>query len=160
MKRFEALGMSRSQAEALTEHITEVICANKEALAATFVSRGDLERVTVQQEAKLSNMRTEVSKDLEKQQGTMAAMKSDVRHEIDKLTASQRLDLNLEKGRMRDDLQALRDKSTTLELKLDREANELKTLIERTKTDTTRYTIYLISAAAGVAFTVSRLIGM
>lgn len=39
-----------------------------------------------------------VSKDLEKQQGFLDRMKSDVRHEIDKLTASQRLDLNLEKG--------------------------------------------------------------
>ena len=28
------------------------------------------------------------------------------RYEVDKLTASQRLDLNLEKGRMRDELQA------------------------------------------------------
>ena len=38
-------------------------------------------------------------------------------YEIDKLTASQRLDLNLEKGRMRDELQMLRDKSNELEIK-------------------------------------------
>jgi hypothetical protein len=40
------------------------------------------------------------------------------RYEIDKLTASQRLDLNLEKGRMRDELQMLRDKSNELEIKV------------------------------------------
>jgi hypothetical protein len=39
-------------------------------------------------------------------------------YEIDKLTASQRLDLNLEKGRMRDELQMLRDKSNELEIKV------------------------------------------
>lgn len=40
------------------------------------------------------------------------------RYEIDKLTASQRLDLNLEKGRMRDELQSLRDKTNELEIKV------------------------------------------
>ena len=43
------------------------------------------------------------------------------RYEIDKLTASQRLDLNLEKGRMRDELQMLRDKTNELEIKVGRE---------------------------------------
>ena len=42
------------------------------------------------------------------------------RYEIDKLTASQRLDLNLEKGRMRDELQMLRDKTNELEIKVGR----------------------------------------
>ena len=40
------------------------------------------------------------------------------RYEIDKLTASQRLDLNLEKGRMRDELQMVRDKTNELEIKV------------------------------------------
>lgn len=39
-------------------------------------------------------------------------------YEIDKLTASQRLDLNLEKGRMRDELQSQRDKTNELEIKV------------------------------------------
>ena len=79
------------------------------------------------------------------------------RHEIDKLTASQRLDLNLEKGRMRcaataclprdarrnklsrclthmsrcrDELQALRDKANELEIKIDKEINMLKAAVE------------------------------
>ena len=39
---------------------------------------------------------------------------------MDKLSSSQRLDLNLEKGRMRDELQALRDKSNEMEIKMDR----------------------------------------
>ena len=42
------------------------------------------------------------------------------RYEVDKLSSSQRLDLNLEKGRMRDELQALRDKSNEMEIKMDR----------------------------------------
>jgi hypothetical protein len=37
-------------------------------------------------------------KDLERQQAYLEKIKADLRHEIDKLSASQRLDLNLEKG--------------------------------------------------------------
>lgn len=41
--------------------------------------------------------------------------------QVDKLTANQKLDLNLERGRLRDDLQLLRDKLTTLRTSLERE---------------------------------------
>ena len=61
------------------------------------------------------------------------------RYEIDKLTASQRLDLNLEKGRMRDELQALRDKTNELEIKMDKETNSLKAAVEQTKNETIKY---------------------
>ena len=46
------------------------------------------------------------------------------RYEVDKLSSSQRLDLNLEKGRMRDELQALRDKSNEMEIKMDRSVHD------------------------------------
>ena len=47
------------------------------------------------------------------------------RYEVDKLSSSQRLDLNLEKGRMRDELQALRDKSNEMEIKMDRSVHAI-----------------------------------
>ena len=50
----------------------------------------------------------------------MAKLAAGCRYEVDKLSSSQRLDLNLEKGRMRDELQALRDKSNEMEIKMDR----------------------------------------
>ena len=45
MRRFEKIGMSRQQSEALTEHLTEVLVINKEKITEAFVSRGALERV-------------------------------------------------------------------------------------------------------------------
>jgi hypothetical protein len=54
---------------------------------------------------------------------------------VDKLSASQRLDLNLEKGRMRDELQVLRDKSNEMEIKMDRETNALKAAVEQSKNE-------------------------
>ena len=45
MRRFEKIGMSRQQSEALTEHLTEVLVINKEKISEAFVTRGALERV-------------------------------------------------------------------------------------------------------------------
>ena len=37
--------MTRPQSEALTEHITEVLCVNKEKISESFVSKAALEKV-------------------------------------------------------------------------------------------------------------------
>lgn len=63
----------------------------------------------LEQEARLGGFKAELiqkqdmhlatlQKDLDRQQNFLDKTRSEVRHEIDKLTASQRLDLNLEKG--------------------------------------------------------------
>lgn len=79
------------------------------------------------------------------------------RYEIDKLTASQRLDLNLEKGRMRDELQALRDKANELEIKIDKEINMLKATLEITKNETIKYSLGMMLAFATAGLGAARL---
>lgn len=66
-------------------------------------------QVSLEQDARINSFKAELiqkqdmhlatlQKDLDRQQNYLDKMRSEVRHEIDKLTASQRLDLNLEKG--------------------------------------------------------------
>ena len=45
MRRLEALGLSRGQAEALTQHLTTILCQNKEKLEEFFASKVALEKV-------------------------------------------------------------------------------------------------------------------
>ena len=45
MRRFERIGLTGNQAEALTNHVTELICLNKEKISEQFVSKAALERV-------------------------------------------------------------------------------------------------------------------
>ena len=108
-RRFEAAGLARAQAEALTEHITTAVVLDRVRLSEKFVARADLEKVLVEQDARVGSLKAELvqkqeahlatlHKDLERQQNFLEKMRSETRHEIDKLTASQRLDLNLEKG--------------------------------------------------------------
>lgn len=80
------------------------------------------------------------------------------RYEVDKLTASQRLDLNLEKGRMRDELQALRDKANELEVKMDKETNSLKAGVEQTKNETIKYCLGMMLAFTTAGLGAARLV--
>lgn len=45
MKRLEALGLTRGQAEALTQHLTVVLCSNREKLEEFYASKVALEMV-------------------------------------------------------------------------------------------------------------------
>ena len=45
VRNLEKVGLTRQQAEMLTEHLTEVLCSHKEKLSQNFVSRAMLEKV-------------------------------------------------------------------------------------------------------------------
>ena len=45
MRRFERIGLTQNQAEVLTNHVTELMCQNKEKICEQFVSKNALERV-------------------------------------------------------------------------------------------------------------------
>jgi hypothetical protein len=61
-------------------------------------------------------------------------------------------------SRMRDDLQFVRDKSTELEIKLDREVNELKATVEKAKNDVIKSVIAIMGTFSAITFTISRFI--
>lgn len=169
MRRFERIGMTRNQSEALTEVVTEVLCRNRELLGETYVSAAALEKSELKAEAAIAGFRAEVLKSQELQaatstreterlQANLDKVKSEIRYEVDKLTASQRLDLNLEKGRMRDELQSLRDKSNELEIKVDKEVNSLKAAMEQSKNDTVKYMLGVVMALITAGIGAARLV--
>lgn len=72
----------------------------------------------LEQEARVAGFKSEVVKsqelhlaslmrDTERLTTNLGNLRNEIRYEVEKLTASQRLDLNLEKGRMRDELQVI-----------------------------------------------------
>jgi len=169
MKRYEGLGLSREQAEALTQVVTDVLLRNREMLANTYVSVAALEMAEMRAESSISGFRAEVMKiqelqeatsirETERLQANLDKVKSEIRYEVDKLTASQRLDLNLEKGRMRDELQSLRDKSNELEIKVDKEVNSLKAAMEQSKNDTVKYMLGVVMALITAGLGAARLV--
>lgn len=168
MKRYEDMGLSRTQAEALTVVVTDVLRRNIDMLADTYVSTAALEMSELRADSSISRFRAEVMKiqelqeatsirEMERLQANLDKVKSEIRYEVDKLTASQRLDLNLEKGRMRDELQSLRDKSNELEIKVDKEVNSLKAAMEQSKNDTVKYMLGVVMALITAGLGAARL---
>lgn len=49
VRNFEKVGLTRQQAEALTEHLTEVLCTHKEKLSEAYVTKAQLEKVRLSQ---------------------------------------------------------------------------------------------------------------
>ena len=68
--------------------------------------------------------------------------------------------MNLEKGRIRDDLQGMRDKVTELEIKVDHDINDVKSSVEKEKNDTIKSVILILGTFSTVAFTISRLVSL
>uniref|UniRef100_A0A1D2AFQ8 Protein FMP32, mitochondrial n=2 Tax=Auxenochlorella protothecoides TaxID=3075 RepID=A0A1D2AFQ8_AUXPR len=169
MRKFEASGMSREQAEGLTQHLTQMLCQDRDKLADLYVTKEVLKRSLLEHEANIAGFRAELLKsqelqaasftrDTERLQDGLEKIRSEIRYEVDKLTASQRLDLNLEKGRIRDELQSLRDMATEMEIKVDKEVNSLKAAMEQSKNDTVKYVLGLMLALMTAGLGAARLV--
>ncbi|KAA8536046.1 hypothetical protein F0562_028524 [Nyssa sinensis] len=109
VRSLEAQGVPSKQAEAITAAITEVLHDSLENVAHSFVSKAEMQKTEMVQESNLSKFKSEVQssqehhfsllqRETEKLRGDIDKMRSELRYEIDKVTAGQRLDLNLERG--------------------------------------------------------------
>ncbi|GAB2293409.1 hypothetical protein Dimus_027610 [Dionaea muscipula] len=161
VRKLEAQGVPSQQAEAFTAAITEVLNDSLENVAHSFVSKAEMQKIEVVQESNLSKFQSEVKssqehhfallkRETEKLQGDIDKVRNELRYEIDKVTAGQRLDLNLEKGRIRDELANQNEETTNLTNKLDREIHALRAQMEAAKYDVVKYCVGTL-IAVGVA---------
>ncbi|KAG2400847.1 uncharacterized protein HKW66_Vig0092990 [Vigna angularis] len=99
-----------------------------------------------------------LQRETEKLRGDIEKMRSEMRYEIDKVTAGQRLDLNLERGRIRDELANQNAETSSLTNKLDREIHELRAHVEAAKYDVIKYCIGTLVSISAVGLAVIRII--
>ncbi|XP_020218916.1 protein FMP32, mitochondrial isoform X1 [Cajanus cajan] len=169
VRGLEAKGVPSKQAEAITAAITEVLNDSLENVANSFVSKSEMQKSEMLQEANLSKFKTEVQssqehhfsllqRETEKLLGDIEKMRSELRYEIDKVTAGQRLDLNLERGRIRDELANQSAETSNLTNKLDREIHELRAQLEAAKYDVIKYCIGTLVSISAVGLAVIRII--
>ncbi|KAG2694271.1 hypothetical protein I3760_08G134500 [Carya illinoinensis] len=85
-------------------------------------------------------------------------MRSELRYEIDKVTVGQRLDLNLERGRIRDELVNHNVETTNLTNKLDQEIHALRAHMEAAKYDVIKYCIGTHVSISTIGLTVIRIL--
>lgn len=168
VRRLEAQGVPSKQAEAITSSIIEVLNDTLENVAQSFVSKAEMQKIEMTQEANLSKFKSEVTSsqghhfsmlqhETEKLKGDIEKMRSELRYEIDKVTAGQRLDLNLEKGRIRDELANQGQETSNLTNKLDREIHALRAQVEAAKYEVIKYCIGTLVSISAVGLAVLRI---
>ncbi|XP_052196739.1 protein FMP32, mitochondrial [Diospyros lotus] len=169
VRRLEGQGVPSKQAEAITAAITEVLNDSLENVAQSFVSKAEMQKTEMIQESNLSKFKVEVKNsqdhhfsllqhENEKLRGDIEKMRSELRYEVDKVTAGQRLDLNLERGRIRDELAQQNQQTTNLTNKLDREIHELRAQLEAAKYDVMKYCIGTLVSISAVGLAVVRIL--
>ncbi|KAJ8485570.1 hypothetical protein OPV22_018055 [Ensete ventricosum] len=169
VRGLEAQGIPSKHAEAITSSITEVLNHSLESVAQSFVSKAEMQKSELIQEANLSKFKSEIQssqehhfsllqRETEKLHADIEKMRSELRYEIDKVTAGQRLDLNLERGRIRDELAKQNSETTLITTKLDREIHALKAQLEAAKYDVIKYCIGTLVSISAVGLAVLRIL--
>ncbi|KAI3798850.1 hypothetical protein L1987_34134 [Smallanthus sonchifolius] len=169
VRRLEGEGVPSKQAEAITSAITEVLNDSLENVAQSFVSKGEMQRIEMIQDGNLGKFKSQVQssqenhfstlqRETEKLRNDIEKMRSELRYEIDKVTAGQRLDLNLERGRIRDELANQNQETANLTNKLDREIHSLKAQLEAAKYDVIKYCIGTLVSISAVGLAVLRIL--
>ncbi|KAG6482509.1 hypothetical protein ZIOFF_059140 [Zingiber officinale] len=113
VRKLEAQGLPTKQAEAIALTLTETLNDSLENVAHSFVLKSEMD-----EEHHFSLLQQETRK---------------LQGDIEKVTAGHRLDLNLERGRILDELAKQVAETTELTNKLDREIHELRTQLETAK---------------------------
>jgi hypothetical protein len=165
VRALERAGMDARVAEGVAR---EIASATKNATG-PLASRAEFEKLTVLLTAKVDAAEREMkSRQREAESSSrhsvdvvtveIEKLRSELRFAHEKIATSQKLDLNLERGRLRDDLQRQDDKTGAMESRLDREISSMKTTIEAAKNDVIKYSIGAIMSMAAVGMSLMRLL--
>ncbi|KAJ9561841.1 hypothetical protein OSB04_007001 [Centaurea solstitialis] len=169
VRRLEGEGVPSKQAEAITSAVIEVLNDSLENVSQSFVSKGEMQRIEMTQDGNLGKFKSRVQssqenhfsllqRETEKLKSDIDKMRNELRYEVDKVKAGQRLDLNLERGRTRDELSNQNQETTNLTNKLDREIHLLRAEVEAAKYDVIKYCIGTLVSISAVGLAVLRIL--
>jgi len=155
--QLEAAGVPRAQAEALARSVLDVAAATDASHRSEFAFKEQIAQCRSELSTGLETQRGSTQRDIDRLRTESEKLRTELKYEIEKLNAAQRLDLNLEKGRIRDELQKQNDRILGIDSRLDREANLIRTQIEAGKNDLLRYSIGTLISCGAIALGALRL---
>ncbi len=166
LRACERAGFSASQAETIVRTTLDAVKRATEPLA----SKADLDRHVLSQRGDFREFQQDLqarhreassaSKHLsDVVMAECEKLRAELRYTHEKVSSSQKLDLNLERGRIRDDLQQQDNKTAAMELRLDREISNMRTHIEAAKSDVIKYSIGAVMSMGALGMSLMRLLG-
>lgn len=168
VRKLEAQGFDAKQAEAITAAMTDVLNDCLQNVSDSFVSKCEVEQFNMMLNSACEKVRTDVQsaqekklsaiqREIEKLRVNIEKLQSEIRFEMDKVSAGQRLDLNLERGRIKEELANQSAETSNLTNRLDKEINTLKMQLEGSKYEVIKYCIGTIVSVYALGLALLRV---
>ncbi|KAI8055061.1 hypothetical protein BDF22DRAFT_675132 [Syncephalis plumigaleata] len=168
VQRLEAEGFTHQQSEAIMRLLQEVINESLENLLKSSVTKAEQEKTAYTYKVDFAKLKSEIQlltkndfammkSDNNRLSAEAEKLKERLRDEIARTQAGVRLDMNLEKGRIRDEasLQELKIRETNT--KIETEIESLRTQMETIKFQILQYMIGTITGAGALVLAYVRL---
>ncbi|KAL8791303.1 MAG: hypothetical protein Q9195_005992 [Heterodermia aff. obscurata] len=169
VQRLKDEGFSEEQSKAMMLVLSDVIEESIQNLTRTMVLREDADRSTYTQKVDFTKLRSELlaqdsnetattTAAYERLSNDIAKLNSRVRDEISRAQASVKLDLNLEKGRIREEAKGQELKIKETETRIEEVAAGLKERVEAVKFSTLQWLMGVCTGTAAIILGAWRLL--
>ncbi|KAL8280609.1 hypothetical protein RQP46_006932 [Phenoliferia psychrophenolica] len=166
--KLEQQGLSRQQAESIIDTLEEVIEESVHNMQGNLVTRAEQDKHHFSQKVDFSSLKqslelsektdfVNLKAENERLLGDIERLKQKLREEITRTQAGVRLDLNLEKGRIRDEMSVREVKLTEVDTRIESEIGLLRTSMEAVKFSILQYAFAVISGAGALLLAFLRM---
>ncbi|ORZ13830.1 hypothetical protein BCR41DRAFT_355044 [Lobosporangium transversale] len=168
VEKLEREGFSRQQSEAIMNALDEVITESMNNLTKNMVTKADQDKTVYTYKVDFAALKSELQM-LEKNDFSLTntnnerlvseieKLRQRLREEVARTQAGVRLDLNLEKGRIRDEAATQELKVRATEERIEQEIAALRTQMETIKLQTLQYMIGTITGAGALILAYLRM---
>ncbi|TBU30713.1 mitochondrial protein [Dichomitus squalens] len=161
VQRLEREGLNRAQAVGIMSAMAEVIDESIRNMTSNMVTKADQEKHRYTQQVDFAQLKSELQL-MEKNELAMIKAENDrlvtdidklkqrLREEIMRTQAGVRLDLNLEKGRMREETSKQELKIKEVDTRIEQEIAALRTSIQVSKATTLQYLVGFVTGCSAL----------
>ncbi|OZJ02970.1 hypothetical protein BZG36_04513 [Bifiguratus adelaidae] len=168
VQKLESQGHSREQAEAIMDSLSEVIAESMNNITKNMVTKAEQEKTIYTYKVDFAHLKSEIQllekndftmmkSENERLQGEIEKLRQKLREEITRTQAGVRLDLNLEKGRIRDEASAQELKIKETDTRIESEIAGLRTQMEAIKFQILQYMVGTITGAGALLLAYIRM---
>ncbi|KAN0088593.1 Protein of unknown function (DUF1640) domain containing protein [Tylopilus felleus] len=161
VQRLEREGLNRQQAEGIMTAMAEVIDESIRNMTGNMVTRADQEKHQYTQQVDFAQLKSElqlmekndlamIKAENDRLQADMQKLKQRLREEITRTQAGVRLDLNLEKGRMREESSGQELKIKEVDTRIEQEIANLRTTMQASKATTLQYLVGFVTGCSAL----------
>jgi len=161
VQRLEREGLNRAQAEGIMTAMAEVIDESIRNMTSNMVTKADQEKHQYTQKVDFAQLKSEMQLmekndlttmrvDNDRLASDLERLKQRLREEITRTQAGVRLDLNLEKGRMRESSTGQELKIKEVDTRIEKEISELRTSIQASKAVTLQYLVGFVTGCSAL----------